>query len=451
MTSCLRIVGHFQSPPASSTVRVLQAVEGVTLTNQPDPDRFASDRNSGNPGPVGSCLLRVFKGIVVLLLVFGVVLVTSTLIGTVFFDRPITVNGRPAGKLEAVFALAGFLAMWVSISALLLFVAGKISPGPEAVLAAGSGGRPLGVASGLLRVGRRPGLPSRDRTAGGRSPGESGRGDDRGRLPDGHRADVAIRIGLGRTGALRPAGADRRRGPDRGFHDLSARAHCPSGGSAGLDPEVPPLAERPPLCAALGCLAATMFWNGLTGIFVWLQLGGMDGRWAGWKGWLFLTPFILIGVVVLAFLVMNLFQAINDTRAGRAVVEVSMNPLEPGRRCKVFISGQSALAAMVVRLVCVEEVKYGTGTENDPYSTESKRVRTLELHRGDGLPSVPGLPFETTFTFEVPADAMHSLEVENNKITWLLEVEAGPGDPPRVHREFPIVVNPPVRPEACHD
>ncbi len=186
-----------------------------------------------------------------------------------------------------------------------------------------------------------------------------------------------------------------------------------------------------------------MFWNGLTGIFVWLQLGGMDGRWAGWKGWLFLTPFILIGVGAVAILVMNLFQAMNDTRAGRAVVEVSMNPLEPGEQCKVFVSGQSAFTAMVVRLVCVEEVKCGTGTDDDPYSTESKRVRKLELYRGDGLPSVAGLPFETTFEFEVPADAMHSLEVENNKITWLLEVEGGPGDPPRFHREFPIVVNPP--------
>jgi len=138
-----------------------------------------------------------------------------------------------------------------------------------------------------------------------------------------------------------------------------------------------------------------------------------------------------------------LFQSINDTRAGRAVVEVSMNPLEPGKRCKVFISGQHALAGMVVRLVCAEEVKYGTGSDDDPYGTESKRVRTIELYRGDGVPSVAGLPFETTFEFEVPADAMHSLEVENNKITWMLQVEAGPGDPPRFHREFPFVVNPP--------
>ena len=74
------------------------------------------------------------------------------------------------------------------------------------------------------------------------------------------------------------------------------------------------------------------------------------------------------------------------------------------------------------------------------------------MYRGNGLPAVAGLPFETTFAFEVPADAMHSLEVENNKITWLLEVEGGPGRPaevpPRVLQSSSI---PPVRPEPCHE
>jgi len=124
-----------------------------------------------------------------------------------------------------------------------------------------------------------------------------------------------------------------------------------------------------------------------------------------------------------------------------------MIPLEPGKSCKLFFSspGQSALTSMVVRLVCEEEVKYGTGEDA---GTKSSRVRELEVYRGDGLPSVGGLPFETTFEFEVPADAMHSLEVENNKITWRLEMEGGPGDPPRFHREFAMVVNPPCPPGA---
>jgi hypothetical protein len=197
-----------------------------------------------------------------------------------------------------------------------------------------------------------------------------------------------------------------------------------------------------PWLAALGCLAATLLWNGVTWVFIWMQIKGMDSQWAGWRGWLFQTPFILIGVAALALLAMSLFQAINDTRAGTAVFEVSMNPLEPGKPFKVFVSGQSALTAMIVRMVCKEEVRHGKGSEDSPYSTESKRVRELELYRGDGLPSVAGLPFETSFEFEVPIDAMHSLDVENNKITWLFEVEGGGGDPPRFHREFAIVVNP---------
>jgi hypothetical protein len=95
---------------------------------------------------------------------------------------------------------------------------------------------------------------------------------------------------------------------------------------------------------------------------------------------------------------------------------------------------------MVVRLVCEEQVKYGTGEDS---GSETRRVRELEVYHGDGRPAVAGLLFETTFAFEVPAEAMHSLEVENNKITWRLEMEGGPDDPPRFHSEFAIIVNPP--------
>jgi hypothetical protein len=193
---------------------------------------------------------------------------------------------------------------------------------------------------------------------------------------------------------------------------------------------------------AMGCLAVNVFWNGITCAVVWAQLNrGINPQPPGWKGWLFLTPFMVIGVGGLALLVMSLLQAISDARAGATTVEVSMNPLEPGKRCKVFFScpRQFALTALIVRLVCEEEVQYGTGEDK---KRESKRVRELEVNRGDGLPSVPGLPFETTFEFDLPADLMHSFEVENHRIKWHLEVMGGPADRPTLDRQFAIVVNP---------
>ncbi len=326
----------FPEPPGQSTVRVLNTVEGVTLTNQPDPERVASDRNSGNPGPVGSCLLRVFKGIVVLLLVFGVVLVTPTLIGTVFFDRPMMVNGRPAGKLEAVFALAGFLAMWVSISAVLLFVAGKIFPGPKRYWRL-----VLGDDHWVLRQGNSWWVACRV------SPREiEGLAvDRRGRVVAATTAGKRRAI----TGPLSPfesawavralsgllgqsSGAGR-------ISDSTIYACVPT-----VDPAASPASTLKyrlsrsdrPWTVTLGCLAITLLWNGITWFFVWVHLSDGDRGFEAWMGWLLLTFFILVGVVAVALSVFLQFQAINDTRAGRAVVEVSMNPLEPGEQCKVF-------------------------------------------------------------------------------------------------------------------
>ncbi len=433
----------FPEPPGQSTVRVLHTVEGVTLTNQPYPDRLTSELKSRSPGQGGSCLPMVFKGFGLLVTGFGVVILVRGLIATVFFGAPMNLNGRPTSKMEAVVFQVGFLAAWVAFGAVWLFVVGKIFPGPKRYWRL-----VLADDHWMLRQGNSWWVEGRV------SPREiEGLAVDR-------RGRVVAETSAGKRRAIT--------GPMSSFESawavraLSGRLGQSAGAGRSADSQIYPCvptvdpAVSPgsilkyrlsrsdrPWPRALGCLAATLLWNAVTWVFVWVRLSGADRGWAAWKGWLLLTPFILIGVVALVFLVMNLFQAINDTRAGGAVVEVSMNPLEPGRQCKVFVSGQSALTAMVVRLICVEEVKCGTGTDDDPYSTESKRVRTLELHRGDGLPLAPGLPFETTFPFEVPADAMHSLEIENNKITWLLEVEAGPGDPPRVHREFPIVVNPP--------
>ncbi len=168
-----------------------------------------------------------------------------------------------------------------------------------------------------------------------------------------------------------------------------------------------------------------------------------------WKGWLFLTPFMLIGLVGIVGFAYMLWNAIVDTRAGSNLLEVSANPMRPGERCRAFLSQpvRSSLRSLKVRLVCEEQVTYsqsqGGPNQESAATTESRRVREIEVYRVNELPPLAGLPFEASFEFEVPADAMHSLEVPNNRITWQLEVEGGPADRPMFRRQFAIVVNPP--------
>jgi len=135
-------------------------------------------------------------------------------------------------------------------------------------------------------------------------------------------------------------------------------------------------------------------------------------------------------------------------RAGSTVLEVSANPMRPGERCRAFVSQftRSAIDALRVLLVCEEQVTFSTG-QSSP-ATQSKRVRELEVFRDDGLSSFSGVPFEKTVEFEVPADAMHSLEVPNNKITWKLEVEGGLPYCQSFRRQYAIVVHP-ARPSGA--
>jgi hypothetical protein len=412
------------------------------MTNQPDAELLASDLSTRRPGRGCSCLPIAFKGVGVLMMAFGGFVLLPPLIGTIVFGTPMNLNGQPRGKLESVAIEVGFLVMWFGFGALWFFVIGKMYPGRQRYWRLN-----LGDDLWVLRQGKLGWI------LGQASPREIERlaVDRRGRV-----------VAETTTGKSQPI-----TGPMLQFEWAWAlRVLCgllsqSSGASRVAEstsypyvPAVDPAAlpgstlkyrlsriDRP-WRNSLGCLAVTLFWNGFTWAFVWAKLSGINPQWEGWKGWLILIPLNLAGVAALAILAMNLYQSINDTRAGAASVEVSICPLEPGERCKVFISGQAELTAMVVRLVCKEEVQYGTGSDENPYSTESKRVRALELYRGEGLPPVDGLPFETNFEFEVPADAMHSLEVEKNKITWMLELEGGSGDPPKFHREFAIVINP---------
>jgi hypothetical protein len=64
-------------------------------------------------------------------------------------------------------------------------------------------------------------------------------------------------------------------------------------------------------------LAFTLFWNAMTGFWVFVKLSGALPDLAGWKGWLVLSPFILIGVILFATQVASLIRAVRITRADK--------------------------------------------------------------------------------------------------------------------------------------
>jgi hypothetical protein len=111
---------------------VIDTLEGAALTDEPDPDRLASDRSSGKPIMGRSCLRNAFKASGLLAVGFGGVILVNSVIAIVFFNTPLQVNGRVAGKMEAVLTQLGFLAVFVAFGAVWYFLCDRILlPGPS--------------------------------------------------------------------------------------------------------------------------------------------------------------------------------------------------------------------------------------------------------------------------------------------------------------------------------
>lgn len=170
-----------------------------------------------------------------------------------------------------------------------------------------------------------------------------------------------------------------------------------------------------------GCsLFAAAFWNGIVGVFLyqavakWNRGGGLP-----WFEVLFLTPFVLVGLVLIGAVFYTLFQWLVSMLVGSVSVEVSAHPLAPGAPFRVHVAqaGLVPLGRVGVSLVCTESATYVAGTSK---STAKNEAATHPVSDPDSDPNGGGLPLTTESS--VPADAMHSFAAPNNEIQWTFRV-----------------------------
>lgn len=154
------------------------------------------------------------------------------------------------------------------------------------------------------------------------------------------------------------------------------------------------------------------FWNGIVSVFVF-----GDAK-KGWWMWLFLTPFILIGVGLLLAVAGLFFRFVVSLLVGTIRVEIGEHPLRPGKPFEILVTqrGLARLQDVGVQLKCEESATYRQGT-----STSSAKHTAAEpwvVERGT-------TPFDGRLETEiaVPADAMHSFESDHNKIGWSIRFE----------------------------
>ncbi|MEZ5333212.1 MAG: DUF3592 domain-containing protein [Thermoanaerobaculia bacterium] len=208
-------------------------------------------------------------------------------------------------------------------------------------------------------------------------------------------------------------------------HEVLPEAPAP--GELALEPALSPLGK-------LGCIVGVaLFWNGIVSVFLW-QLW----REPHWALGCFLTPFVLIGLALLAAVPYQLLALANP----RPHLVLADARLAPGRSTMLrwsFSGATGRLQSVRIRLEGREKVRYGSGDSSTTRQRVFARVRLVEE-------SQRGLLSGGDVRLEIPAGAMHSLSGRNNWIEWVLTVHGSIARWPDVQDEFAVVVLPEAAP-----
>jgi hypothetical protein len=188
-----------------------------------------------------------------------------------------------------------------------------------------------------------------------------------------------------------------------------------------------------------GLFLAALLWNAIVGgAAVYAATLFSQGR-PDWRLNFGLIPFVVIGVVLLAYFIRKL---VTTTGVGPTLVEISDHPLVPGGSYRLFVSqsGRLKVQRFSVVLVCEEEAVYRQGTNT---RTEVREVYRQQLLAREGFEVGSGVPFEAECPLHIPPGAMHSFRANNNQVRWKVVVAAEADGWPPVVRGFPLVVCPP--------
>jgi hypothetical protein len=186
----------------------------------------------------------------------------------------------------------------------------------------------------------------------------------------------------------------------------------------------------------LGCLIGLcILWNGVVSIFVWTI-------WSEWRAGgsfngcmaVFLTPFVLVGLAILVGIPYQ-FLALANPRPRLTLSRVGV-PLGGSAQLDWSFRGSTRrLRDLRIWIVGSEKATYRRGTTTHTDTEIFAEIEVVKIESGQPLAA-------GSATLEIPEDTMHSFEAPNNKIVWVLKLNASIGWWPDVITEFPFVIEP---------
>lgn len=446
---------QFPQPPSGSALTVTVEGDALTVTNVPNASQFV-EQLSADGGPSAravrslhsaapsiaqgaSCLGSVFQGLGILMLIFGLIFFSVAIVSVLFMGVPMNVNGKPADRTTAALFLIPFATVWIGFAIAWLYGVRRVLLSPDKLDGAWK-----------LRLDSNEWIARRAYSSKviGRC-----RPQDIQNISHSKTGRVIAEVAGEQIPLTGPIMTSDRPWLEHGLAQvLGLEQEQPPGYipfAPAIDPRVV-AGERlryrlprvdTPWRSALGMFGLAAFWNGITwGVGSAFFFG--DQRNSGpWFIYVFLALFAFIGLVLLAVFVGYFRKAMRDSRIGATTIEISKLPVAAGEEFEAHISqaGGAHLTGLQVNLLCQEETTFTEGTTT---RKEIRDVREIEALAAKNISVRRDRPYRSQFEAQVPADAMHSLEAERNKIIWKFRVELTLENGAKCNREFPLVVYP---------
>lgn len=157
-----------------------------------------------------------------------------------------------------------------------------------------------------------------------------------------------------------------------------------------------------------------LFWNGIVSVFAWNAINNPMGGFFSIFMWLFLTPFILIGLLI-ALGAIKAFLSLFSP-----VVEIALSTGAIPRGSTVDVAWEvqgnaSRIARLQIAVVGTEEAKYQQGTDTVTATSNFGKIEILDTCEPEAI-AFGSCPIS------IPADTMHTFADQHNKITWAIQV-----------------------------
>jgi hypothetical protein len=197
-------------------------------------------------------------------------------------------------------------------------------------------------------------------------------------------------------------------------------------------------AESSRLGTLVGVTLIALFWNGIVSVFVFGMINDAPGGWMSLFIGLFLVPFVLIGLGLIAAVFHSFVSLFNP----KVSIALSTGAVARGGEIDIaweVSGGIRSIDRLQIAVVGTEWARYQRGT--DTIVDES----TFEVVPVISTADATEIRFGSA-TVTIPQESMHTLDRKNNKIKWAVVASGEIAWWPDVLGNFPFRVMP--RPQS---